>query len=341
VSARFYGLDSEIRTIFFALEPHQLDRVLKRYEAAHGSSAKQYAAKTYSSWRSGAVEPSAATLERLLQHVPEVLPIHQRAELLALLRKRSRKVPNKRIQCVPDDAELIVTEELTSLLGEGLHQDTPAHVKSALAWLSCDSMQTAETILRIGEVLEAKWLAQAANHEIVRLRDALQRAMSSEGRLIGRFSHRVETPYAILDVTIGAPSALATLLGLPQPRRRMSDLTPRKPDDLLAQLTSDLSDKDKTDLRRVAANEQLSLDAKAREATMRHQSSGAEIDRHLDAAERLQYGEKSSGFTVSGAYKGASGTTNIEVKRSEPAAAMIKWIVVGAAIAAALYFLMR
>ncbi len=117
----------------------------------------------------------------------------------------------------------------------------------------------------------------------------------------------------------------------------MGDLTPRKPDDLLGELTRQLSDEDKANLRRVAANEQLSLDVKAREASLRHAASSAEIDGALDAAERLQYGEKTSGFSVTGAFKGASGTTNIDVRRSQPAAAMIKWILVGAGIVGVLY----
>jgi hypothetical protein len=202
-------------------------------------------------------------------------------------------------------------------------------------------MRTAETILRIGEVLEAQWLADAANLELTRLRDALKRAQAVKGVVARRFSHHIETPFATLDVTVHTPTALATLFGLTRTQRTMSDLTPRKPDDLLAQLTSELSDKDKSDLRRVAATEQLSLDVKAREAALQHQASGAEIDRHLDAAERLQYGDKSSGFSVSGAYRGASGTTNIEVRRSESAATIVKWIVVGAAAVVILYLLMH
>ena len=121
----------------------------------------------------------------------------------------------------------------------------------------------------------------------------------------------------------------------------MGDLTPRRPDDLLGALTSQLSDADKTELRRVAANQQLSLDGKAREASLQHNAAGAEIDRALETAERLQYGEKTSGFSISGAYKGASGVTSIDVRRAEPAATVIKWICVGALIVGVLYLVFR
>lgn len=337
VSSKFFGLDQEVRRIFFALDEKQLERVFDSYGRAYGQSARQYAARTYPRWRAGEVNPSAETLERLLQRVPEVLPIHERAALLAHLRKKSRNVPSRRLSCLPAEAESLVSTVLTELLAQGLRHETPPHVTAALNWLSCESMRAAETILRIGEVLEAQWLAAAANTEIVRLRQALARALAIEGTMTRRFAHRVETPYAILDVSIAAPSWISDLIRPKERMSTMSDLTPRRPDDLLGELTRQLSDTDKEDVRRVAAHQQISLDAKARDATLQHNASGAEIDRTLDAAERLQYGEKTSDFAVSGAYKGASGVTSIEVRRTGRAAAAINWVVIGAVIAGLLY----
>ncbi len=156
VSSRFFGLDADVRDRFFRLSTRQLQLVFESYGREYGQSARQYAARTYVKWQSGEVNPSAETLERLLQRVPEVLPIHERAALLALLRRRSRRIPTKRVTCSPADAEAMVSTELTTLLMEGLRHETPPHVKSALDWLACDSMMAAETILRIGEVLSAR-----------------------------------------------------------------------------------------------------------------------------------------------------------------------------------------
>jgi hypothetical protein len=334
-------LEADVRAIFFALADRQLESVLASYGHEYGESAKQYASRTYPKWRSGAVNPSAETLERLLQRVPQVLPIHERARLLAILRQRSRIVPSKSVRCVREEVEVRVSTELTALLMQGLKHETPAHVKSALTWLSCESMQAAETILRIGEVVEAQFLASAAEAEISRLREALDRSLATQGALSRRFAHRVETPYAVLDVAISHPSWLSELFRSQPRQTTMSDIIPRKPNDLLGELTSQLSDADKAELRRVAAHEQIALDSKAREAALSHSASGAEIDRTLDAAERLQYGEKTSGFSVSGAFKGASGVTNIEVKRSEPGAAMLKWLAIGGAIVAVMYMCAR
>ncbi|MDB4906281.1 MAG: hypothetical protein JWO05_1065 [Gemmatimonadetes bacterium] len=337
VSSRFFGLDEDVKRIFFELTPDQLNRVIRSYSNKYGASAASYAARTYPRWRGGDVSPSADTLERLLESVPEVIPLPQKVRLLAELRKRSRKIPQKQIRCLPDTAERLVSTELTILLAQGLRHEIPPHVRAALDWLSCNSMKTAETILRVAEVLEARVLAEAASVEIVRLRLALERTIMMKGASAGRFSHRVETPYAVLDVQVAPPSLLGKLIKSSSTPPPVSDLTPRNPNDLIGELTSQLSESDKEQLRIVAAQEKLTLDVKAREASLRHGASGAEIERTLDAAERLQYGDKSSSFAVSGAYKGASGVTNIEVKRSEPAAAMIKWIAVGGAIVGLLY----
>lgn len=341
VSTTFFGLDAEVRRIFFALDAGRLQRVFLSYGKAYGDAARQYATRIYPKWRAGEVNPSAETLQRLLQSVPEVLPIHERAELLAHLRRKSRRIPRSRLSCSSDDAERLVSRQLTEMFTVSLRHETPPHVRAALKWLSCDSMQAAETLLRIGEVLEAQWLANAANVEIVRLRQAVARASAIEGRLTRRFAHRVETPYAVLDVAVATPGSISKWLNSNKGNNPMGDLTPRRPDDLLSELTRQLSDADKTELKRVAANQQLSLDGKAREASLQHNAAGAELDRALETAERLQYGEKTSGFSVSGAFKGASGVTNIDVRRAEPAAAMIKWIVVGAVIVGVLYLVFK
>ena len=121
----------------------------------------------------------------------------------------------------------------------------------------------------------------------------------------------------------------------------MSDITPRRPDDLLGELTRQLGDADRARLRQVAAQNQLDLDVKTREAALAHSASGVEMDRTLEAAERLAYGEKTSSFSVNGTHRGASGTTTIEVKRSEPVATMVKWAAIGASVVGGLWLLAR
>lgn len=337
VTCTFYGLDADVRSIFFDLGERQLTKVFDLYGQAHGPSARQYAVKTYPKWKSGITNPSAETLQRLLQHVPQVLPLHQRAQLLAILRQRSRSVPRSCIRCAPNEVERRVADELAAMLRKSLAHETPPGVKAALSWLSCDSMKAAETILRVSEVIEAEELTRSADIETSRLKHALNRSLSLEGQISGRFSHRVETPYAILEVVVKTPSIFDNLFNSSQTRAPISDITPRKPSDLLGELTGQLSESDKAELRRVAAREQISLDSAARSASLQHSASGAEIDRTLDAAERLQFIDKSAGFNIAGTYKGASGTTSIEVKRGESAATMIKWVVIGGAIVGAIY----
>jgi hypothetical protein len=336
VSSRFFGLDSEVTALFFRLSPSQLRRVFESYGREHGRGARAYAEKTYPEWRTGLVNPSAETLYRLLDCVPPVLPLSEKAALVAQLRRRSRRPRRVELRCSLNEIDTLVPLELAKLFREALTHSIPDDVRGALGWLTTDSSRAVEGVLRASEAVEACWLEAAARAETRRLHDAAERALLLPGSLTHAFSHLVETPYCVLRVTVTRGN---TAIANPsnQEARPMSDLTPHRPDDLMGELTKGLSESEKQELRKVAAREQLALEAKAREGSLRHAASGAELDRAIEAAERLQYGEKSSGFTLSGSYRGASGTTSVEVKRSEATAVVFKYVAIGAGIVALLY----
>lgn len=340
VSSRFFDLDKEITRLFFSLSRGQLQRVFESYGRQYGRGAKTYAEITYPEWRAGRVNPSAETLCRLLDCVPPILPLSEKAALVAHLRRATRKPRSVEFACTLDELHSRVPVELAALFRESLKHSIPHDVREALHWLSTSSVQAAENILRASEAVEAYWLAAAGEVETRRLREAAGRALLLPGSLTRAFSHTIATPYCALRVVVtvgkGSLNDSSNQGGV-----TMSDLTPRRPDDFMAELTKGLSEAEKQELRKVAAREHLSLDAKGREASLRHAASGAEIDRTLEAAERLQYGEKTSGFSVSGSYRGASGTTSIEVKRSEATAVILKYLAIGGGIVALLYALFR
>ncbi len=342
LSQRFFGLDREVVRAFFTLPKTQLNALFMIYGRRFGSSARSYAEHTYPKWKSGRVTPSADTLVRLLDSVPAVLPLAEKAALVAHLRRRTRRPSHVCISCRLQDVDRVVPQVLTDQFRGGLDHTIPSHLQQALRWLSEDSVRAAERILVAGEAVEAQWLAAAAQVEVDRIRTVAERGFGIEGSLTRNFKHHISTPYVSIEVTILPDSANASArLSLPATMRAtsMNDITPARKDDLLGELTKGLSDAEKNELKKVAAREQLALDAKARDAQLKHAASGAEIERAIDAAERLQFTDKGSSFEVSGSFQGASGPTRIEVRRSMSMATGLKWAAFLAAIAAAAYLL--
>jgi hypothetical protein len=238
-----------------------------------------------------------------------------------------------------DDADRIVSGALRQLLSTVAQHEIPSNVRNALSWLSSDSVRATEQILHASEYLEASWIAEFARLEVDRLHAVGRRLGGKGGQVHPTFSHVIDSPYGYLEIEVSSRSRGVTLFppttGVVMP----DDLTPHRSAGLIDKLAADLTDAEKAELRSLAAREQISLESKARGAVLRHDSAKADIDRDLDALDRLQYGNSNADYVVSGNYHGASGHTKIEVRRRDPAAAAIKWAAVGAVIVVILVML--
>lgn len=90
VSAKYGGIDGDVRAAFFSLDSSTLTEFFKAYKTQYGSSAATYARKTYTTWKSGEIEPSGQTSERLLETLPAFLSFETKCALLQKLRDRYR-----------------------------------------------------------------------------------------------------------------------------------------------------------------------------------------------------------------------------------------------------------
>ena len=75
----FFGLDKPIVKLVFCF-----------YEQKYGARKREYAERTFESWRSGVVQMGGEISERLLQIVPHVLSFDQKYELIEKLWKKLR-----------------------------------------------------------------------------------------------------------------------------------------------------------------------------------------------------------------------------------------------------------
>lgn len=88
VSAKYGGIDEDVQAAFFCLDSSTLVEFFKAYKSQYGPSAAAYARKTYSTWKSRDIEPSAETSERLLETLPPFLSFQTKCALLQKLRDR-------------------------------------------------------------------------------------------------------------------------------------------------------------------------------------------------------------------------------------------------------------
>ena len=114
------------------------------------------------------------------------------------------------------------------------------------------------------------------------------------------------------------------------------DKLPARPDDLLGDLTRNLSEQEQTELRKLAAEKRLGLEEHAATARIDHEASQADMDRDLEALDRLQLDRDKHSYKLSGEYRGGSGRTELTVKNTTSTGEAVKWIAVALVILAVL-----
>ncbi len=146
------GVLREVKSIFFTLDQSSLTRLLNEYGRTHGENARSYAVKTYEDWRSGKVNLSGQTLERLLEKVPRYISASKRFELLKLVVDHNKPRLNQQISISINASEPDAGfQNLYSKIGEVTNPDKlvniPARTMDAATWLYDDDITVARAML--------------------------------------------------------------------------------------------------------------------------------------------------------------------------------------------------
>jgi hypothetical protein len=133
------GVD-EIKNTFLRLDYKSRHELLRKYLKLYGLGAYEYADKTYEDWKSGRVELSGRTMERLMNLVPPYLSSEQRIRILKHVLLLHRKRPQKSWRVTIDaTAPLEGIAELGRALESFVFDDElaylPMSVMRAAKWL--------------------------------------------------------------------------------------------------------------------------------------------------------------------------------------------------------------
>lgn len=201
---KFGGATDEIKRAFFAMDTRKMNALLQRYGQIYGDKAEDYARRTMPKWRSGEVNLSGQTLERLIKLVPPHLDAEKRLELLNLILKRHERVPNtQRIEVnvkKPEEGfseidramnRIVVTDELAYLPGE---------VMDIAKWLYEDDVTTARAMLAKLSSAETQALKASATREIELLKRTIRSGQVQSA------SYTVKTPGGNLVISATTPS---------------------------------------------------------------------------------------------------------------------------------------
>jgi hypothetical protein len=171
--AAYGGLEYDIQSIFFRLDEHTLNLTLRDYEKRYGYGAREYAARTFTKWRSGQVGMSGTVLQRFIHLVPPHLSFKLKFDLLvkaASQNKNSIKVYVPVISTLENAIQV-----LTDSVNNALWNDLPSNLKARLSWLESDDFQAAKALLK-----------EAVRHEAAIASGYLRENLNSFSKITGQ-----------------------------------------------------------------------------------------------------------------------------------------------------------
>ncbi len=146
VRAIYGGLEQDVQSLFFKLDNHTLSHVLWEYEQKYGRGARDYAARTFTKWRSRRVDMSGLILERLIHIVPPHLSFEQKFEILIKAATQTKSIVMVTLPVTSTLEESI--QALSDSVRNALWNDLPSNLQTRLSWLAQDDFQMAKILLR-------------------------------------------------------------------------------------------------------------------------------------------------------------------------------------------------
>ena len=192
----------DIKRAFFNLDPSSLPELFAEYEETYGASAANYARRTFPNWKSGRVDLSGKTMERLIELVPPYLEPEERYALLVKVLKVHRSVAGHQVRInLYEPAQGF--QELNTLLGNLRHTDTlaylPDKVMRAARWLYNNDITAARSMLAQADRAENEIVRARAIEELEQLKQLISSGTVDEA------TYQVTLPSGSLTVETYTP----------------------------------------------------------------------------------------------------------------------------------------
>jgi hypothetical protein len=313
---------------------------LSRYGDKFGRSAGQHARKTFPDWQSGAVQPAAKTLERLLEFLPPFLNETQRFDLIRKLRAHHLKRKELYVTTTPERWRDELNPIVNQLMEHGAQFELPQLVYEKATWLTNGNATAARKLLQAIDEEEAQLRLSYVEPEFKRIEYLVENVRNAEP-----VKHRIELPQGNIFVTIqrkqktAVQKFVALLTGekpmddekdklLPQVRPSGELAKRPTPGSILSSSFGEIPKEQQSKLADKVAEERLSLGVSAEKAEQRHYDSTRDMANTIRAADALERTTKSD-FEVKGTFDTASGRTDIRIKKNNNTVIIVVAIVVG------------
>jgi hypothetical protein len=311
LSAMMGGFDKDILERFYSLTSDQLARLFNIYQSEYGDGPGAYARKTYVEWKTGAVRPSAQTINRLLDSLPQVLNFDGKCELLRKLRERHRKPEHHSLKVKADDWKEHVIPLTKSIIQKAYLANLPEVVERRLTWLSSGDMQIARAILSHAQALEGAVAVMLLQEEMRNVETVIKNLPTR-----GKVSHTIRLPYGHIHLSISGRRRMdkESNNGSELARQNETGLFKPNAEDIFDDVFNDLDREQAAQVKAKAAEEAMRLVAEKKRNEIKFANAARDIENFVNNADLMEQRKKD--YQMSAEFESASGVTKIRVGRN-------------------------
>jgi len=328
VAEDFGGIDEDVRHIFFRLPESVLTQFFHKYRDKYGTSAASYARTAYRKWKSGKVQPSAQTSERLLDTLPHFLHLEHKCELLRKLREKYRVKETWNLTVSLPNWQQPVIPLVNRLVHQAYSMELPTDVEKRLSWLASGDMQA-------GKALLAEVEAEAGRIALTHLESEFQNIAQLDNALPSRekLTHRIELAYGVINITIERSKKLSDNKqheqpDVPKKQDASQSVARMTPANILQTPLENLDPEAQRRILETAANKGLDLQVERQRAARKDEASSRRMGEFIDDAHRINQIQGIDSHIHAG-FETSSGRTSIELKKQSSVVTIVIAVIIG------------
>jgi hypothetical protein len=329
ISAKFKGIEGDVRALFFGLDALTLRYVFNVYEKCYGKGRRKYAEREYGRWKAGSVQMSGEVSERLLKILPWFLSFEHKYQLVAKLWRGYRRPTRLRVEVSRQGGLEACLATLVGAAQAVEHQVVPSAVMDSLAWLADEDALAARALLHQVLLREGEITTDTLRAELRLLFDLA----ASHPEQFVRAERVVELPSATVEIVLTQHAVTqyrSRAMSHTNGNAESRDLVPTEASrrNLPAAPIQNAGDLLNEAFRRLPPDRIDEMIAKAGEEAMRLQimQKEGEIEKAViegkvgtlvDAVRRVA-GDPNVKMTAETQHKGTNGTTTVTIASATP-----------------------
>jgi len=213
---RFGGMVDDVVEYFFTLEDEDLTLVLDEYGRRFGSSARNYAKETIPKWQIGAVKMSGSVIERLVDLLPQFMPVEDKYQLVEKLWRHVAPSSHRTVNVNPaDHAEEIITKVRAAIQQDVAAYKIPDEMERSFTWLSQDDVAIKQLLLNHIRQIESQLAEESFRNSLNALRVTIANGLLKRAThtiKIGR--NEIQIVFSPDVIVYGDNSLSGTLIGI-------------------------------------------------------------------------------------------------------------------------------